>query len=219
MKKLLGGCLVIIVIGVLGLAVAGYFGYRAVSPYIEQGREYVAGLKALPELDAQVEDQATYVPPENGELTRQQVERFARVQAHVRASLGARVDEIEKKYEGLKGSSDRQPSPTQVFSALREFFGLFVDARRYQVEALNKEGFSQSEYDWVRARIYAAAGVQLTSGFDVRQLEEMLRSGQERVGLEPRQVDLPEVPQRNRELVKPYMKEVSNWLPLAFFGL
>ncbi len=201
------------------MAVAGYLAYRAATPYIQQGREYIEAAKTLPELDARVQEQQAYAAPPSGELTAVQVERFARVQATVRAALGTRMEEIEKKYEGLKGSSDRQPSPAELFSALREYVGLFVDARRYQVDALNTESFSQSEYEWVRARVYAAAGVQLSSAFDFRQLEQMVRSGGERAGIDVRNVDLPEVPERNRALVKPHMNEISSWLPLAFFGL
>lgn len=218
-KKLLSGCLIVAVLGVIGLGVAGYFAYRAASPYIQQGREYVEAAKTLPELDARVESRETFTAPPSGELTASQVERFARVQRHLRTALGTRVGEIEKKYESLKGSSGQQPSPGELFSALREFIGLFVEARRYQVDALNKERFSQSEYDWVRARVYAAAGVQLSSAFDLRQIEEMVRTGGARAGMDTRTVDLPEVPARNRALVKPYMNDVSQWLPLAFFGL
>ncbi|MCA1584252.1 MAG: hypothetical protein LC791_05590 [Acidobacteria bacterium] len=144
------------------------------------------------------------------------MDRFARVQARVRQQLGTRMDEIEKQHASLK--SNETPSPAEALSAVKEVFGLFVDARRYQVEALNEQKFSQSEYDWVRARVYSAAGMQFSSGFDFRKLEEMARSGQSQVGATPN-FDLPDVPERNRTLVKPHMAKMDEWLPLAFFGL
>lgn len=217
MKKLLVGCLILLIVGAIGIAVAGYFAYRAASPLIESASNYVSGLKALPDLEEKIADRATFIAPENGELTADQVQRFARVQEKVRQGLGNRMGEIEKKYESLKTGSG-QPSPSEALSAMADFFGLFVDARRYQVDALNVERFSQSEYDWVRARVYAAAGMQLTSAFDLRKVEELARSGQSQIGMTP-DFDLPEAPARNRALVEPYMSQIDKWLPLAFFGL
>jgi hypothetical protein len=216
MKKLLIACLVIVVIGAIGIATASYFAYRAASPYLQQASDYVSGLKALPELEQKIAEKSSYKAPANGELTAQQVERFARVQERVRQNLGTRIEEIEKKHSVLK--SNETPSPSDALAAMSAVLGLFIDARRYQVDALNVEKFSQSEYDWVRARVCAAAGMQFTSAFDLRKIEEMARSGQERVGLSPN-FDLPEVPARNRELVKPHMDDMEKWLPLAFFGL
>lgn len=216
MKKLLVGCLVLVIVGAIGVAVASYFAYRAASPYIQKASDYAAGLKALPELDRQIANRAAYDPPASGELTREQVERFARVQERVRKGLGARVKDLEAKHAVLRGK--QAPSPAEALSALADFFGLFVDARRYQVEALNAERFSQAEYDWVRARVYAAAGMHLTSAFDVRKIEEMARLGQSQVGLEPN-FRVPEPPTRNRALVEPYLNKMDEWLPLAFFGL
>lgn len=215
MKKLLVGCLVLVVVGAIVLAAASYFAYRAASPLIEKASDYVSGLGALTDLEKKIADQSTFVPPENGELEAAQVERFARVQDKVREGLGNRVSEIERKYQTLKSE---RPSPAEALSALADFVGLFVDARRYQVDAFNAEKFSQSEYDWVRARVYAAAGTQMTSAFDVRKLEELAQSGQSQVGMTPN-FDIPEAPPRNRELVKPYLNRMDRWLPLAFFGL
>jgi hypothetical protein len=219
MKKLLIGCLVVLVLGAIGFVVAGYFLYRAAAPMVQQARDYVGGLGKLSELDAAVANKSTFPAPQNGELTPQQVERFARVQDRVRKSLGTRMEEIEKKHESLRGDSSKQPSPSEVFSVLSDLFGLFVEARRYQVDALNAEQFSQSEYDWVRMRVYAAAGMHLTSAFDLRKIEEWAKSGQEQTGITVPDVNLPEVPERNRELVKPHLDKMDEWLPLAFFGL
>jgi hypothetical protein len=221
MKKLLAGCLIVVFVGAVGLAVAGYLFYRAASPLVQQARDYVSGMGALADLDAKIANQTAFAPPGNGELTAAQVERFARVQDAVRKGLGTRVDEIEKKHKSLAGGKE-QPSPTEVFSALSDVIGLFADARGFQVDALNAERFSQSEYTWVRTRVYAAAGMQVTSAFDFRKLEELAKAAQDQTGLKVPEVEMPkiaEVPERNRELVKPYLSRMDQWLPLAFFGL
>jgi hypothetical protein len=108
-----------------------------------------------------------------------------------------------------------------VLSALSDLIGLFADARGFQVDALNAERFSQSEYTWVRTRVYAAAGMQVTSAFDFRKLEELAKAAQDQTGVTVPDVDLPsiEVPAKNRELVKPHLDKMDQWLPLAFFGL
>lgn len=217
MKKILVGCLVVALAGGTAVAIVSYLAYRAASPLVRRASDYVSSLKALPELEDKVADKATFVAPESGELTPEQVERFARVQEKVRQGLGNRMDEIETKYQSLKSGS-APPSPAEALAAMADFFGLFVDARRYQVDALNAEKFSQSEYDWVRARVYAAAGTELTSAFDLRKVEELARSGQSQIGMTPN-FDLPEAPARNRKLVEPHLDQIDKWLPLAFFGL
>lgn len=222
-KKLLAGCLVLVVIGVVILGIAGFFGYRFLAPYVQQGRESFEQLERVPALDQALENTAAYTAPDNGELTKAQVDRFARVQAHVRASMGTRIDEMQKRYQGWDNQSAERPSAGDLLSAFSDLGGLFADARRYQVEGLNRERFSRAEYDWVRMRAYAAAGVELASGIDFRGLEKIVRSGErpegERTGGDARVGELPRVPDQNRKLLEPYLQDVSGWIPLAFFGL
>lgn len=215
MKKLLIGCLIIVLIGAVGAAIAAYFAYRAASPYIQQATNYVSALKALPELDERLAIETAFEGPASGELTAGQVERFARVQQRVRNGLGARVGEIDRKHQRLRAS---EPSPAEALSLLSDMVGLFVDARGLQVDALNAEKFSQSEYDWVRQRVFAAAGLEIPADFDLRKIEAMVRSGQSQVGLSPT-FEIQDVPEQNRELVRRHLADMDKWMPLAFFGL
>jgi len=220
-QKLLVGCLVVVVLAAIALGVGGFFAYRAARPAFEQARDYVTNLgrlSELAELDKQVANRGTFSGPANGELTEPQVERFVRVQRHMRQGLGARMKEIETKYQGLAHDSSRQPTPSEVFSGLADLAGLFVDARRFQVDALNTEGLSQSEYNWIKARVYEAAGVEAVSRIDLSQIEKMARDGASQVGVEPPAVPTPDIPERNRSLVKPHLADMKDWLPLAFFG-
>lgn len=221
MQKLLVGCLIVVVLCAIGLGIAGYLGYRAAQPALQQAREYVSSLGKLgelDELDAQIANSGTFEPPADSALTAGQVDDFVRVQQHMREALGSRMTEIETKYKGLQGEEGRQPTPTEVFSGLSDIAGLFVDARRSQVEALNAEGLSQSEYDWIRRSVYAAAGIEMASTFNLRRLQEMAKDGARQVGLDPDEMPSPDVPPQNRELVKPHLEEMQAWLPLAFFG-
>ncbi len=221
MQKLLVGCLVIVVLAAIALGVGGFFAYRAARPALDSAREYVSNLGRLgelAELDRKIVNRNAFNAPATGELTAPQVERFVRVQQRMRQGLGARMKEIETKYHGLANDSSRQPTPSEVFSGIAELAGLFVDARRFQVDALNAEALSQAEYDWVKARVYAAAGIEVASRIDLSQVEQMAKDGAAQVGVEPPTVPTPDVPERNRELVKPHLAEMKEWLPLAFFG-
>jgi hypothetical protein len=221
MKRLLVGCLVVVIVGVAALAVGAFLLYRAASPMIEEARTYVAGLAELGELEKQITNAAAYSPPPTSELTEDQVTRFVQVQDNVRAALGQRMTEIEEKYKHLDSSAEggQPPSFAEAFRALGDIATVFVQARRHHVAALNLHGFSQAEYAWVRSRVLQAAGVEVANMIDLSALQQTLR---ENTGINPIETPrLPhvEIPARNRELVKPHLDRVQQWLPLAFFGL
>ncbi len=221
MKKLLVGCLVVLVLGAVVLAVGGYLLYRAASPMIDNARSYLEGLSELGELDSRITNRASYTPPDSGELSETQMQRFVRVQDSVRAALGRRMTEIDEKYKHLKGGSDatREPTITEMIGAIRDIGGTFVEARRFQVDALNQEKFSQAEYSWVRDRVFQAAGLEVARTIDLKKIGDAVR---ENTGLDDvRAPELPkiDVPEKNRALVKPYLDRMDQWIPLAFFGL
>ncbi len=223
MRKLFAGCLVVALLGGVALAVAGFFAWRMAQPYVEDAGQYVAGFRRLgelSELDRRVANTTPYAPSETGELSDAQVDRFVRVQEQVRGALGARFSELQAKYQQLEGemsSGPRTLSFTEAASALTDLSSLVVDARRLQVDAINAEGFSQGEYNWVRTRIYQAAGLEVT-GFSLDEIQRFARQGTAH-GIEIPEVSLPEIPARNRELVRPHVPKLKEWIPLAFFGL
>jgi hypothetical protein len=221
MKKLLIGCLVIVVLGVIAAAVGSYILYRAASPLIEDARNYYEGMSQLPEIERQIENSSPHTPPASGELTEDQVQRFVRVQQHMRKSLGERMTAIEEKYKHLKANSGSNAPVgiTDLLSGLRDITNVYVDARRYQVEALNAERFSQDEYAWVRDRVFQAGGMEVSSRLDVEKLEEAVRRGTGLEDLSADRLPRPNVPAKNRELVKPYVDQMGEWIPFVFFGL
>ena len=221
MKKLLAGCLVVVALGVVVAVAGSYLLYRAASPFIEDARSYLSGMAQLEEIERDVAKIDPYTPPPSGELTEEQVLRFARVQQHVRASLGQRMREIEEKYQHLKANapSDARAGLTDLLSGLKDISSVYVHARRYQVDALNKEGFSQEEYSWVRDRMYQAAGLELSSRIDLQKLEDAVRRETGAGDILQDRLPRANVPPRNRELVKPYIAQMQDWLPLLFFGL
>ena len=221
MKKLLVGCLVILVAGAILLGVGGYYLYRAASPVVQNAQDYFDRFSQLGELEKQIANQTPFTAPPNGELTKEQVDRFARVQQQVRSALGQRFDEIDAKYNTMKAEADgtEQSSVREAFGALGELGGLLIDARRAQVNALNQERFSSAEYSWVRAHVYQAAGVEATSAFDFQKMAEAARKGTGIESIEIPQTPIVNIPAQNRALVKPHLDHMDEWLPLLFFGL
>lgn len=220
MKKLLIAFLVILVLGAVVVAAGGYLLYRTAAPMISGARAYLEGFSELDSLERDITHRAPHVPPASGELSAAQVERFVRVQEHVRAALGQRAAELEEKYSHLTASRDGAPPPIgEVLSALRELSGVVLEARRYQVDALNREAFSPEEYSWVRGQVFQAAGIEVGRLLDLQKLDDAVRQAMR--STEPLSARLPlaQVPQKNRELVKPYLGRVDQWLPAAVFGL
>jgi hypothetical protein len=213
------------VLAVLAGVVVGvgvFMAWRMAQPYVEQAGEYLAGMRRLTELadlDRQVADRTPYAPDASGELTAVQVERFVRVQEQMRASLGARVGDVRARYQDLQRELDagrRTLSFAEAASALSDLSAAFVDARRAQVEMLNAEGFSQGEYEWVRTRVYQAAGLEI-AGLSLSDLQRLSRDTGD-AGIELAEAVRADVPDRNRELVRPYVSRLQEWLPLIFFG-
>lgn len=213
MKKLAIGCL--IVVGVIGvaLAVGGYLFYRNV---VKPVASSFAQLQALPELDRRVTNTTSFTAPASGELTEEMVRRFTKVQEQLQGQLGTRLDELKVKYDqfehGFKGEGTA--GVTQVMDSLKDLAGVLVEAKRAQVQALNDAGFSLAEYKWVRQQVYGAAGL-VSSGFDISEMVKNGGSSRGRI-----QTEAPaEVPERNKALIAPLRQQLEKWVPLAYFGL
>ena len=218
MKKLLAGCLIVLVIAIVGFAAAGFYAYRALRPVIDNASNYMEKAREITRLGDEITIKSTFTPPENGELTQAQVERFIAVQSRVRTDLGDKWAEIEKKSKELKARTDKNRNDwtlAEFTSVFNDIAGIWVDGRKSQVKALNIQKFSESEYTWVRARVYEAAGVQLAGSFDLSKIEQMAGSQ----GVEVPKVDLPDVPKKNIDLVQPHVMQIKEWIPMAALGL
>jgi hypothetical protein len=222
MKKILTGCLIVAVIAMIGLGVAGFYAYRAMRPVIENASNYMDKAREITRLGDEIKIKTHYEPPKNGELTPAQVERFLAVQSRVRSDLGSQWAEIEKKSADIKAKADANRKDwtlaefTSVFS---EIGSIWVSGRKSQVNAINIQRFSEEEYDWVRARVYEAAGVELAGGMDLSKIEGLARENAGRSGVDIPKMDLPEVPAANVALVKPHIAKIKEWMPMAALGL
>jgi type II secretory pathway pseudopilin PulG len=155
MKKLAIGCVVLLVLGIAAIAAVPYVLSRISSTVTSAAEGFVAELSPLPQLERSVQKQGPYTPPPTGEPSREQVERLVAVQQEIRTRLGSRAADLERRYHRLITRKNHD------LSDYREYAATYLDAKRAQVDALNRAGISLDEYRWTRAQVYAALGVPL----------------------------------------------------------
>ena len=222
MKKILTGCLIVIVIAMIGFGVAAFYAYRAMKPVIDNASSYLDKARLVDRLGASINNKTPFPPPSSGELTAAQVERFIAVQTRVRSELGDKWGDIEQKSAAIRARAEKNSNDwtlaelTQVFS---EIGNIWIEARQAQVNALNVQKFSEAEYEWVRRRVYEAAGVHLAGNMDLSMIEQLARDKMNGSGMELPPMDLPKIPEKNIELVKPHAAKIKEWIPMAVLGL
>jgi hypothetical protein len=217
MKKFAIGCAIVVV---LLLIVGGIGGYVLYKRFVGPMAEFVTNIQKVADIEKDIKNTSSFTAPENGELTEEMVSRFVKAQSHIQAKLGKRMDDLKATYDKLDAnmkSEKRDASVSEGMGALRDLASLFLEGKKAQVEAMNQSGFSLKEYEWVRAQVYAAVGV-VAAGFDLKKVAEQAKAGNVE-GLQGADKEsLPDVPEKNRELVAPYEKQLKEWAPLAFFG-
>ena len=222
MKKILGGCLIVAIIAMIGFGVAGYYAYRAAKPMIDSAGDYIARAREMVSIGDRINNKMPFEPPVTGELTAAQVDRFVAVQGRVRSDMGDRWGQIEAKSAEIQRRAQNNKtdlSMSEVASVFSDLANIYIEARKVQVNALNVHKFSDDEYSWVRRRIYEAAGVQLAHGIDMSRIEEIARSGARKSGMNLPDIPTPQIPETNSRLVKPHIAKLKEWMPLAVLGL
>jgi hypothetical protein len=221
-KIVLVGCLIVLVIAMIGFGVAGYYAYRWAQPMIQSTGDYLERAREMSRLGDRIVNKSPYVPPASGELTEAQVDRFLAVQTRVRDEMGARWAEIETKAAQIRQKTEgnqRELTFTEFTTLLSDLAGIYMDARRAQVDALNVQKFSDAEYTWVRLRVYEAAGMEVANGIDMSKIEDLAREGAMKSNRKLPEIRRPDIPAANLKLVKPRMAKITESLPLAILGL
>jgi hypothetical protein len=222
MKKVLAGCLIVLVIALVGFGVGGYYAFRWAQPMLQSAGDYLERGRRMARLGDRIQNRAPYVPPSSGELSASQVDRFLAVQTRVRDELGARWTEIETKSAQIREKTQdnhRELTFAEFTSVLSDISNIYMEARRAQVDALNVQKFSDAEYTWVRNRAYEAAGMEVASGIDMSKIEALARESAMKANVILPDIKKPDIPQANIKLIKPHLGKLKEWLPLAALGL
>ncbi len=215
MKKALIGIGVVLVVLGVGASVAVYLAASRARAYLQE-RGVLASLQGI---SKGVSNQSPFAPPATGELTPELIRRFAAVQEAMRAKMGARFQEIAAMQDDMlrrQAAEHRKSTPGEDVQNVGAMMGFVVQAQAAWMDALNEQRFSLDEYEWVRARVYAAAGSHLVQ-MNTRQLSAALKGSGAPVHAAAMAGDA--VPQRNTELVAPYLPKMKDWAVMAFFGL
>jgi hypothetical protein len=159
MGKFLGGCLIVCLVLVVGGGAVGY--YVFVKPYTDMAGEAVAFAQELETLDSEIATRGPYQPPKDGAVSPDAMQRYLAVQRGMRTDLEGDMQTLQARYEALDNeleSEQRDASIAEIMTAYRDLAGLYLEAKRAQVAALNEQRMSINEYHWIRGQIYAALG-------------------------------------------------------------
>jgi hypothetical protein len=219
MKKLAIGCGIVLVVALIATAVGTYF-------VVNKVRSTVAGVAELgkvPDLERRVRTRSTFVPPDSGKLTADQVARYVAVRQQVRQKMGDRFKQIDSKYKSLMERVDRDQHTAldvpQLIGVYQELAGLYVLGKQAQVDALNAKNLSIGEYRWIQQQAYIAIGMPVMN-MDVSRFIDDVKEG--RTPEHPGQMALPVPstgPDKNKALVEPHRKLLEDNASLSFFGL
>jgi hypothetical protein len=218
MNKFAKGCAIVFGVGIAGATAASYYAYHKVNSAFTG----FAQLGTLPDVERSVKNQAPYTPPASGEPSAAQVDRLLQVQQAVRAKLGAKAQDMERRYHDLlqKDSATVVDAP-ELISAYRDLALAYMDAKRAQVEALNQAGLSMQEYRWTRQKVYGALGMPLMD-FDVGRVVDDIKHGRQPDSTAFQMTVFPAGPTGSedmKKLVEPHRKALEDNAGLAFFGL
>jgi hypothetical protein len=166
--------------------------------------------------ERQLQNRAEFLPPSSGELTEAQTADFAAVEERVQEILATRNAVLAQTQADLERANDANvlSAPTTLL-AFGDVRGFYVDAKKAQVDAMNRANFSKEEFECVRKQLYRAAGLRL-SQLDASEILAGVRDATVRVHrFEPG----GPVPERNQRLARPLAPKLQAWGALGFFGL
>ena len=225
-RSLVIGCLVAVLLAGVAVAVGLYFVWNSDTvqgglDFARGGADVIANVKKLEEvsdLDRQIESDPGFTPPEDRELTAQQVDRYMAVMEAVRGTTEGRLQAAGERFENLAGP-ERDASPAQVADSLGELAEIVLEAKRVQVAALDEQGFSREEYSWVQRQVYYAIGLGDMSKVDFSDMVEAARDGRiEEMGELAQGSGERAVPEANVALVEPHEEELREWVLFALLG-
>ena len=209
MRRFLIGCLAVFALLFVGGGIVAYvFLWRPAQQVVQTVRQF----QQVDNLNAQVRDRSDYRPPSDDVMTEAQLDRYIAVQRDMRAALEQDYQDLRARIEAI--DAQQTPGPRQLLNAYRDIAELILEAKRAQVDALNRHDFSLSEYDWVRTQTVAALGYASYASFDLQELVNAAQQGDDPV--RPAQVDVSEP---NVELVNQHREELEELIGFAFVGL
>lgn len=104
-------------------------------------------------------DKDEYTPPEDGKLTRQQIEMYLEVREHERAIAEAARKRLSETAENMK---ERKGSFGELMEGMKGF-GAVADFVTADIRAAQDLGFNTAEYRWVKAAIQEGISTEIAN--------------------------------------------------------
>jgi hypothetical protein len=201
--KVLMGCMVAILLVVVGGGIVGYNLYvKPAVSFVGDATRFVIEFESYNE---GIRRAQAYVPPAGTELQPDQLQRFMAAQGDMKAALAGRLGQLNLKYQELERNlAGREPNLREMFGAYQDIADLLLMSKRNQIEALNRHDFSLQEYAWVRQQAYQALGQQV----NVASLEQSGATGPAHFASD-----------QALALVEPHREQLAEMYVLAWFGL
>ena len=215
MKKLVIGCGVILLVLGVGASIVFYVAASKARSYLSES----GVLESIDTLGKGVNNTAPFTPPANGQLTDDMIKRFVLVHGAIVAKLGNRFKEIAAMQSEMmrrEQAEQRKSTAAEDVKNVSAMMGFVLQAQGAWVDALNQQRFSMDEYQWVRERVYSAAGLNLLE-LGSRNLLDMIKQGN--VVTRPIAGSSDPASSHDKELVAPYIPKLKESAALAFFGL
>jgi len=224
MKKFAIGCLIVFVI--LG-GIVGVLGYQfVVKPSMKLAAE-VQELSDLESLNSNITNTTSFTIPESNELTDTQVSDFM-------TSIKFIGEDLQDEYEILKNNSIFSDDPEDMsnanfFDIIKDITGMsqqmitiIKEGKLAEIKAINDIGYSLEEYNWIRERVIEAAGLD-SYDFSIDQFTKLEEQSDSQIlefsdSSPIENIDLTNIPQKNIDLVQPYIDELSYFIDLTQFN-
>ena len=208
------GCSLALFLFVFAVGVGGYFAIRGI---MSAG----SGIKQFSEIfdmDDEIVNQSPYVPPEDGLLSLEQVETLVYIESEISGAIGTDYEKMMKEYSELSREINELKDITklpELFSLSRKLLGPLHRAKKAQIDAINRKGISQQEYEWLKKQAMAVFDIPIVQ-FNLKNLWEDAQgeTDSEAVDTAP-----PIVNPQNRELLEKHSPLLRKTLPLSAFGL
>lgn len=209
------GCGITFVVAILFLGVAGYFGYK----FFKGSYDGIKKLTDIALIENEVVNQSEFEPPNDGMMSLEQVESLVYIQTQIKDSFGPEFSELVESQQALLGELEQMSD----FAKVRKLLSLsgklvkpLSEAKRVQIEAVNREGISMSEYRWLQRQAMQALGIPYRR-LDLGDLLESFEGNGEVGKTEPAK-PITSHPQ-NRRLLEPHAVVLSETLVLSSIGL
>ncbi len=206
------GCgVTVLIVLAIGAGVAWWFVGRPLVAAFQSVQE----LEQIGSLEQRLANRQAFVPPADGALTENQVERLLTAQERMQSDLSARAERLQRLLEEFDARPAEGVDVVLLAQTYAEMLRLVVEAVAAQSAALDAQGFSAGEYAWVRREVLRAAGLPFEHG-DVDGFVGALTGGGPDLGSAG---PATAVPDANRALIERYRERLDETAFLALLGL